>query len=147
MCWSIVVKEKPTVCSPFFRAFPSDRILNATQDVNVHVLFTAVQFPSCNNSCYFLPANSGNVLNNITLHSTHFCGTANIVDYQKIYCLSRPYICGGNCTAFTVCFWFTIPCGNIWPAHSHIFHFAIVSYLVLAASDAWLPLNQHPEFR
>jgi hypothetical protein len=35
VCWSIVV-EKPTVGSPFFRAFPSDRIPKATKDGSVH---------------------------------------------------------------------------------------------------------------
>jgi hypothetical protein len=36
VCWSIVVKEKPTVGSPFFGAFPSDRIRKAMKDVSVH---------------------------------------------------------------------------------------------------------------
>jgi hypothetical protein len=36
VCWSIVVKEKPTFYSPFFEAFPSDRILKATNFVSVH---------------------------------------------------------------------------------------------------------------
>jgi len=36
VCWSIVVKEKPTVGSVFFGAFPSDRIPNATKNVTVH---------------------------------------------------------------------------------------------------------------
>jgi len=40
------------VCFPFFGVFPSDRILNATKDVNVHILFTVLQFTSYNNSCY-----------------------------------------------------------------------------------------------
>jgi len=30
VCWSIVVMEKPAVGSPFFAAFPSDRISAAT---------------------------------------------------------------------------------------------------------------------
>jgi hypothetical protein len=34
VCWSIVVKEKPTVDSPFFGAFLSDRIPKATKDLN-----------------------------------------------------------------------------------------------------------------
>jgi hypothetical protein len=34
--WSIVVKEKPTLDSPFFGAYLSDRIPKATKDVNVH---------------------------------------------------------------------------------------------------------------
>jgi hypothetical protein len=38
--WSIVVKEKPNVYSPFFGAFPSDRIRKATKDVSVQ------KFPS-----------------------------------------------------------------------------------------------------
>jgi len=33
--WSIVVKEKPTVGSPFFGTFPSDGIPKATEDVGV----------------------------------------------------------------------------------------------------------------
>jgi len=36
VCWSIVAKEKPTVGSSFYRAFPTDRIPKATRDVNVH---------------------------------------------------------------------------------------------------------------
>ena len=35
VCWSIAVKEKPTVDSPFSGAFPSDRIPKATKDVCV----------------------------------------------------------------------------------------------------------------
>jgi hypothetical protein len=45
VCWSIVVKEKSTVGSPFFGAFPSDRILSAAKDVNVNV------FIHCSNFC------------------------------------------------------------------------------------------------
>jgi hypothetical protein len=30
------MKEKPTVGSPFFRAFPSDVIPKVTKDVNMH---------------------------------------------------------------------------------------------------------------
>jgi hypothetical protein len=36
VCWSIVVKEKPTVGFPFFWAFFSDRIPKVTKDVNLH---------------------------------------------------------------------------------------------------------------
>jgi hypothetical protein len=36
VCWSIVEKEKPTDCSPFLAAFPSDRIPKATKDVSLH---------------------------------------------------------------------------------------------------------------
>jgi hypothetical protein len=36
VCWGIVVKEKPTVGSPFFGAFPSDRIPKVTKVVNLH---------------------------------------------------------------------------------------------------------------
>jgi hypothetical protein len=36
VCWSIVVKEKPTVDSAFFGAFPSDRIPKEAKDVRVH---------------------------------------------------------------------------------------------------------------
>jgi hypothetical protein len=35
VCWSIVAKEKQTISSPFFGAFPSDRIPKATKGVNV----------------------------------------------------------------------------------------------------------------
>jgi hypothetical protein len=33
VCWSIVVKEKPTIGSPFFGAFPSDRIPKVTTQI------------------------------------------------------------------------------------------------------------------
>ena len=36
MCCSLVVKEKPTFESPFWGAFPSDRIPTAMKDVSVH---------------------------------------------------------------------------------------------------------------
>jgi len=36
VCRSIVVNEKLTVGSPYFGAFPSDRIPKPTKDVNVH---------------------------------------------------------------------------------------------------------------
>ena len=36
------MKEKPTVGSPFFGAFPSDGIPKLMNDVNVHFLFTAI---------------------------------------------------------------------------------------------------------
>jgi hypothetical protein len=42
VCRSIVAKEKPTVGSPFFGAFPSDRIPKLMNDVNVHFLFTTI---------------------------------------------------------------------------------------------------------
>ena len=37
VCCSIVVKEKPTVGSPFFGVFPSDGMPKATEGVNVHL--------------------------------------------------------------------------------------------------------------
>jgi len=37
VCWSIVVKENPTVGSPFFGAYPSDRIPNEKKDANLHI--------------------------------------------------------------------------------------------------------------
>jgi hypothetical protein len=40
VCWSIVVKNKPTDGSQFFGAFPSDRIPKAAKDVSVIYLFT-----------------------------------------------------------------------------------------------------------
>jgi hypothetical protein len=42
---SIVVKEKQIVGSPFFGAFPSNRILKAKKDFKVR------KFPSCSNTC------------------------------------------------------------------------------------------------
>jgi hypothetical protein len=35
VCWSIVVKGKQTVGSPYFGAFPFDRIPKATNDIKV----------------------------------------------------------------------------------------------------------------
>ena len=51
VCWSIGVKEKPIAGSSFFGAFPSDRILKATNDVSVHF------FP-----CAAIPVNYTNEL-------------------------------------------------------------------------------------
>jgi hypothetical protein len=36
VCWSIIVEKKPNLGSLFFGPFPSDRIPNATEDVNVN---------------------------------------------------------------------------------------------------------------
>jgi len=36
VCWTIVVKEKPNIDSPFFVVCPSDHFSKATKDVNVH---------------------------------------------------------------------------------------------------------------
>ena len=54
VCWSIVVKEKPTVGTPFFGAFPSDRIHKAKKDVSVHFFV-----PSSNSYklCQRIPGN------------------------------------------------------------------------------------------
>jgi hypothetical protein len=38
------VKEKPTVGSPFFRAFPSDRSHKAIKDVSVHLFIHSFTF-------------------------------------------------------------------------------------------------------
>jgi len=38
------VKEKPTVGSQFFGAFPSERIHKATKDVNVHFFINSSNF-------------------------------------------------------------------------------------------------------
>jgi hypothetical protein len=38
------VKEKPTVGSPFFGAFPSDRIPRAKKDANVHFFIHSFTF-------------------------------------------------------------------------------------------------------
>ena len=43
------MNEKPTVGSPVFGAFPSDRNPKATKDVNVHLFIH--NFTSCNNYC------------------------------------------------------------------------------------------------
>ena len=45
MCWSIVVKEKLTVVSPFIEAFPPGRISKATKGFSVHF------FIDSRNSC------------------------------------------------------------------------------------------------
>jgi hypothetical protein len=42
VCWSIVVKKKPTVDSQFFGAFLSDRTSKAKKDVNAYFLLVAV---------------------------------------------------------------------------------------------------------
>jgi len=44
VCWSIVVKEKPIVGSPFSRAFPPDRIPKVMKDVNVHFFIHSSNF-------------------------------------------------------------------------------------------------------
>jgi len=36
VCWSIVIREKQTVGSPFFGAFLSDSIAKAMKDVSAH---------------------------------------------------------------------------------------------------------------
>ena len=42
-----IVKDKPTICSPIFMAFPCDRIPKVTEDVHVHF------FIHSSNSCKF----------------------------------------------------------------------------------------------
>jgi len=37
VCWSIVLKEKPTVSPPFFGAFSSSGVSRTTKDVSVHI--------------------------------------------------------------------------------------------------------------
>jgi hypothetical protein len=54
--WSIVVKEKPAVGSPYFGTFPSDRMPKATYDVKVHFFIHSYYTTS------ILSANSGNIL-------------------------------------------------------------------------------------
>jgi hypothetical protein len=59
--WGNVVKEKPTVGSPFWGgAFPSDRIPKATKDINIHFIIKWFTFkdgatldkaPEVKNSC------------------------------------------------------------------------------------------------
>ena len=51
--------EKPTVGSPFFRAFPSDRIPKATKDGNVHFFIHSFTF---RDELIIVSANSENVL-------------------------------------------------------------------------------------
>jgi hypothetical protein len=50
------VKEKPTVGSPFFRAFPSDHIPEAIKEVNVHFFIHSYYTTG------IIPANSKNFL-------------------------------------------------------------------------------------
>jgi hypothetical protein len=59
MCWSTVVKMKPTLDSPIFGLFPSDRIPKATKEVNVH-FFIHSYF--ANEFLSIIPAKSGNFL-------------------------------------------------------------------------------------
>ena len=47
VCWSIVVREKPTVGSPFLGAFPSDLIPEEQKEVNVP--FCIHNFPNAMN--------------------------------------------------------------------------------------------------
>jgi len=58
VCWGIVM-EKPTVGSPFFRAFPSDRIPKATKDGNVHFFIHSFTF---RDELIIVSANSENFL-------------------------------------------------------------------------------------
>jgi hypothetical protein len=44
VCRSIVVNEKPSVDSPFFRVFPSDRIPKAMKDINVPLFIHSFTF-------------------------------------------------------------------------------------------------------
>ena len=53
-------EEQPTVGSPYFGAFPSDRIPKATKDVNVHLFIYSFAF---GDKHIIIPANSGNVSN------------------------------------------------------------------------------------
>jgi hypothetical protein len=75
VCWSIVVKDKPTVDSPFFGAFPSDRINKAPKDFNVNFVFTvAIPVNYTSNFLGIIPANFVNfskLLPSILFH-THF---------------------------------------------------------------------------
>ena len=60
MCWSIVVKEKPTVGSPSFGVFPSGHIPKATKNFSVYFLFTVLhKLSSCNNSWKLYHRNPG----------------------------------------------------------------------------------------
>jgi hypothetical protein len=58
VCWSTVVREQPTVGSPYFGSFASDRIPKATKDVNIHFFIYTFAF---RDKRMFIPANSGNV--------------------------------------------------------------------------------------
>jgi hypothetical protein len=44
VCWNIIVKANPAAGSPFFGAFPSDRIPKATKDVTVHFFIYSLTF-------------------------------------------------------------------------------------------------------
>jgi len=48
VCCSINVNDKPGVDSPFFGAFPSDRIPEATSRVNVHLFIQISKFCKLN---------------------------------------------------------------------------------------------------
>ena len=49
------MKEKPAVGSPFFRAFPSDRIPEAMKEVNIHFFIHSY-------TTGIIPANSKKIL-------------------------------------------------------------------------------------
>ena len=44
VCWRIVVKGKQTVGSPYFGAFPFDRIPKATNDIKVPFFIRSSNF-------------------------------------------------------------------------------------------------------
>jgi hypothetical protein len=58
VCWSIVVKEIPTVGSIFFGAF-SGRVPKATKDVNIRL---CIRRFTVRNELVIVPANSVNFL-------------------------------------------------------------------------------------
>jgi hypothetical protein len=63
VCWSIIVKEKPTDGSTFFGAFPSHRNPKATKDVNAQSFthsFTKISLMQ--QFLYIIPANFGKFL-------------------------------------------------------------------------------------
>ena len=54
------MKDKPTVCSLFFGAFPPDRIPKATTGVNVHLFTNTFAISLSQKFLKILLANSGN---------------------------------------------------------------------------------------
>jgi hypothetical protein len=56
------MKEKSSVDSPYFGAFPSDRIPKATKVVNVHFFIRSSNFCKLYKFLQIITANSGNFL-------------------------------------------------------------------------------------
>jgi hypothetical protein len=70
------VKAKPTVGSPFFRMFSSDRILMVTKDGNVHFF---IHIPTFRVELKIIPAYSGNFLKLLRTVSMRWVQTSGVI--------------------------------------------------------------------